>query len=368
MALNKSERFEDLQNGHIRVSTTIRNTSKDKLIRSKFNQTKNQSFVETCSDYDLVIEKLVVDASQIGIFIFGYDEDFPDNYNPDKYTITMIAGGNTYTVSVNYIQNDFIFSDLRVVYSIADFVQMVNRAFKDCYDLIPGGDRGTTTQPPFVEFRDTNTPLKMRYQTGYVNRDLNSVQPTPDVEVFCNYELYKMLFQGFSVEFGQTNGFVGPEVARFNVIENQTTALFVDSNAPEPQPSGLDDYIIEMTAQWASFYNLYDISGIIIKSSTFPSSKTLVTNQEVGGDVIEQSILTKFTITQFGKGNNSNSEIVYIPQPNYRRIPMYSNQGLDTINYTIEYEDRYGNSVPFNLNPGEFVGLDLLFIKKNLPG
>lgn len=380
---------EDLENGHVRVNTIIRNNTENDLVSTIFNQTKNQAFIENCFNYDLVIEKLTVNASQVGIFSYGFDLDANGNYNQDKYTITLRCNNIDYTVPLRYIQNDFIFPNLRIVYNVADFVQMVNQAFKEAFDLIPVPDRGTITQPPFIYFKNQNETLKMRYQSGYVNRSVSTIQPvpnpspppdtiprppyeaneqpTPTIEVFVNYELYVILFQGFPVEFGQENRFLGPKVARFNIIDDQSTALFVDPNAPEPQPSAGDNYIIQIEQQWTSYYNLYDVNGIIIKSSTFPASKTLVTNQTTGGNVLQESILTRFTISQFGSGNKSNSEIIYLPQPSYRRIPLYSNTGLDTINYTVEYETKYGTSVPFNLNPGESLELDLLFIKKTLP-
>lgn len=347
---------------HVRVSTRIRNLTNNELIDSIFNQVKNQDFLKEPFKYDMVIEKLTIDASQFGIMAFGFDPSFTNNYNPDKYRITLRHAGVDYSVSVPYIRHDYIYSEnLRIIYTVQQFTDMVNQAFIDCFALVPGS--ATSTSPPFVVFNNQSETLKLRVQTTYATNQT----PPVDIEIFVNYTLYTDFFQGFNGIQGENNKFLGDKYFKFTIPENQNTVYIPNAlNTLPPQPVGASNWILQIEQQWTSYYNLYDVESVVIKTGMMPASKTLISENDTGGNVINEPILTSFTISQFGTPE-SNTKIVYLPSPSYRRIPMSSDTSLRTINYSINFVSRYGTTIPFQLAPQQFLQMDLLFIRKDTP-
>jgi hypothetical protein len=252
------------------------------------------------------------------------------------------------------------------IYSYQNFINMINTAFKACYNGLTalagaGGNALPTPYAPYFEF-DPNA------EKAILNADIlgyNNALTYP-INIYFNTALFQ-LFSSFDASYYGTNVTNGKNY-KLNVYELPNAGNVYGITLP---------YVVNYLQMYQEYPTLASvgnpISSIVFNTNLIPvvgSLQSKPINFNAPSTISDQSsnstvtnMLTDIVVaTDLFSGYKPN--IIYNANP-FRLISLVSNQPLRNYDISVYYKLHTGNMRQFVLSPGSCSSLKILFVKKN---
>lgn len=327
-------------------------------IQAKFRTTRDSAIVDRASDFYFTIARTDIPVNQIPI----------TNWSDNVASITLSYNGNDYQQFIQYEREDFSDLSKQNVFQYQNIVDMINTAFSNAFTTLKAAHAGAPPdEPPHMVLLPNNRGIGIRYQLEY---DPSHVSPNPTVEVSCNIAALTYFQNLPGIYYSDSNpAALNGKNYQLKVFQtgNNLVPEYTSAGLPPapPTPIGPDAQYIQMNQHYPTFYMWYDFSKLVIVSNSLPVNSESIGVNESGVNK-KLSILTDFKPDQFGQGDQTESNLVYSPQPQYRLIDMYSNGDIREIDYNVFWQDTRGRLNQLLLFPGQSLTIKLLFVRKSL--
>jgi hypothetical protein len=356
-----------------------------------FNQIKSNNILDDSSDYYLSCIRWSLDSQvpqiipeiklattnqsfngltdyviNIGVGETINDLTFVDNvgrnvvFQPENLTIPRPTL-QPQTID-EYINNQYYY-----VYSIDNFLQMVNTALEEVFNLVQTVyvELAQGVVPRFV-WNDNYNKIDL-----YLSEQMIQDNPTNNFFITMNTKLFN-LFNTFSsanigsnVGDAETDGTAYALYARNNyqpfistTVGTQNKNVYVYTQNSSSVPSWCPAQSIEFITHSIS----------VNPSNTgapFYIGTNLKTNQNVNA---VSNVITDFQIPMTIGTEYTRNLLYYQPQAEYRLFDLVSQQSLQNINVSIAWLDKFGFSHPLLIKYGASASLKLLLRKKTFNG
>jgi hypothetical protein len=360
-----------------------------------FNQIKSNNILDDSSEYylscirwsldsqvpQIIPEIQLVPMEQDGIRIpyngrteyvinIGYGENVFDlSFTNDAYQEVIFETEN-YTLPMPRFQplsiDEYINNQYFYTYSIDNFLQMVNKALKQCFDLVAvEHDQLSTALPPRFVWNDNYNKIDL-----YITEELIQ-QYTDNFYITMNTKLFNLFNTFSSANIGSNVGNAETEGTAYALYTRQDYQPFI-STTVGTQNKNVFVYT-QNSSSVPSWCPAQSIEFITHSISVHPSSTgspfyigdNLKTNQNVNA---VSNIITDFQIPMTIGTEYTRNLLYYQPTAEYRLFDLVSQQSLQNINVSIAWLDKWGFSHPLLIKYGASASLKLLLRKKTFNG
>lgn len=324
--------------------------------QAQFSITKTSEVLQKPYNYELSVVSFVIPTFIIPLLVWGTEPYQPNpnlpNYNPsskvNKLAITLIdSGGASNTQFLEFIPNNVAFSPYgNAIYSIQQFVDMVNQAFEKAFytdyptNTIRRFPLEPPTVPPYLIFTPTTRLFSIicenTYSLGTTGTYPNNIPNT--LRVFFNSELIRYI-TNFDFYFD-------------NTVPNAEYQLLIKDNKNNTSGGNI---IME---QENSTLNIFtDFSTILFETDSIPVNSEF---QPSNNDA------TIRILTDFNPQSKfiNNEEIQYNGEGYNKFYDLKSHQELRTIDIKVYWRDVYGSIYPIYVGGNETFQCKILFRKK----
>lgn len=221
------------------------------------------------------------------------------------------------------------------MYSVNSMIRMINTALNDAFTA-----SGISGPVPFYSYNPVTELISLNVDNAFV---------TSGATIFINNDLcnYLSSFQWFD------NSPLG--------VTNAAHDDFIHSFLDLPNVAGI--HIISQ--DYTSMSLWFDLRKIIITSNSMPIAPEIVPALGSGGVSTNLQIVTDFAITLSSTGQ-VDQVAVYNPTSQYRLIDMTSTNPITRIQFSFQWEDKFGTIYPIYISPLQQASLKMGFFKKSL--
>lgn len=356
-------------------------------IPARYNEARNQAFLDNPSDYWLSILKLTADTQSLPVWRCVIQPDSPDP-NLSVYSITLTYAGQEFQAYLQYdSQNKGIFTppppsvngglqnnstQYYDVYNYQYVPFLFNKTFKEAFDgleALVGIGVLPTIHAPVMTY-DTTNKIAIIYadETAY-----NGASTAGSIGIYFNSATAN-LFSSFPLFISNLTSANGKN------FELQTR-LFADTNL------GLYPPVLSTGSTIVQYpcYTLYQeistvqqwnpITAIVLTSTSLP-----VIPNNTSGSLTVNDIRNATTTIPVNNNNNTlaipiltdysteglyKNFLYYVPTSEYRRLQLYGSTPLTSIDLELFWRDRLGNLNPFLLSSNTTICIKMLFEKKS---
>lgn len=334
----------------------------DNFTTADYRRNFDESIVDNPSDYYLSVVRFSIPTANIPIMIPEIKK-FPNtNVNLTDYVITLTYQGFT-SGPVNIIYqtttpnaqprpitalnpNPMIDpSRYYWIFTYSHFVRLVNATFQTAFDLLNTASGGALvgTKAP-VLFFDPNT-LLLSYQFAPIYLYTNA--PNARINVFMNYKLLSFL-DGFDFLFLDSKSDIGAQVTPYATGNNFNGT----------------DYTMTQNYQTLALWNVFKSIQLVTNLIPIKNEYVPIPNNENRNTLNSRGIIKDF-IPLYDKGPEGRTFINFTLGSAYQLINLNSNTPLKSVDISIFWEDRYGNSYPVTIPYNQIATLKFVFIKKD---
>jgi hypothetical protein len=329
---------------HQYYNISIRNDS-TAYINATYSQTSTTAILDNPSDTHLTFVRWKVPAGGIPLFTFV----------DDYYYVTLTYSSTDFTEPVVFISGNLSDTTDKGVYSIFDFLKMINIALSDAFDALkiafPAAPPSTA---PFIIFN----PDSQLFSFIGIDDYSAVIASAPTIEVWLNTVLYQRFgtFQAFFNGFTQT--YKNYNIEFYDRGNNLGT--FTDPTMAS---------YLDMKQELEAIGLMQDITAIVFTTTSIPIKAEYV---QLAGSNNSSSTNTRKIITDFEPEISGNSPspsaslfYQYFPTGPYRLVDLLSNTPLYTIDIQIYWQDKNGDLFPIKIPPNQSATMKILFQKKN---
>lgn len=359
------------------------------LIKAYTNITFNQALLDNPSEWKMGVQRFTIPTSNIPIFFFQ------DN----TYIVTLNYNGQSASNYLTYpaLNKAVIAGSAESIYSVEAFLESLNIAIYQSYcDLgtnVPPG----STYPPFFTFQSGNQETTYYCQQGawYPDNPLfpntNTIKLCFNQPLLTYFQNFFVVNQGFNVPFGPKIPIPilgGPTGFNFEFLsydKNGTNDVILPlkfgmTGVSSPTGytgislAGQTGAFYQMNQEKASLYTWYDISRILITSSTMPirpeSSPSLTQNVTgeipvAGSNVLgSQPIIEDFEIPKIDTLSTYYTQF-YGDGLNLRWIDLFGNNPQYSFDITLLWQDKYLYIHELDIAPNNSMSFKVVFAKRS---
>lgn len=300
------------------------------------------------------------------------------NTDPNKtiYSITLSYGAYDFQQYLTFIpqnksspvpsvgNNSELYYNL---YSKQYFIMLVNNTFQAAYDgLLALAGSLPSDYAPVMSINVENSLCT-------INADIaayDTASSSPYISIYMNPAMFS-LFNSFPSEIQSYISTNTTKGKNFKILTNIDKNISVTPYPAWNPINGL--YFLQCngeydtaTPNWNPVSSIQFISNNLpIKNATVISTPTVFNNGVMFDQNTNASNLTANIITDFvSDGGQYTPSITYVPQSEYRLIPLGSGQNLRQINFQIFYTDKGGSSYPLLLASNSTCTMKCLFRSK----
>jgi hypothetical protein len=386
---------------------------------TNYNETLTQPIIQNPSDYYLTVARFIIPGDSIPIVycpIIGGAAQTDPNLTP--FIVTLFFGGMPFVSNVQFFsltgvsvpnapsmnQPNFLRTDspYYYVFSYQHIITMFNNALLASFNALKlAFPAAPPTEAPFFIFDEITQLIRLVVQNSYSE----VIAGGPTIEIFMNAVSYFRFFVSFYTQFfgyNQPNGmdfqFIvppttvnqipppGPATAIRPLFNNAYTyPVLAPAAAPPPQVQQMEqpreytetlnnppDYIF-LTQEFVSVEYWNTFKSIVFTSATLPLQAEYVPSSiirnggQANGVINYRPILTDFT-PSLPRAGDLRGIFVYTPQGPYRLISLMGSVPIQKIDLQVYWQDNDDLLHPIVLNPGRFMSVKLLFIRKENDG
>jgi hypothetical protein len=356
------------------------------------SERRNGSFLNDASQYYMTVARFYLENPRFPVIIPTVDlsqsgtpdvnkliyEVSMEYFNTSTSATTLVSSRLSFVpddlnVSVptysSLTTKDFTFNKYYWLYSYDSFLEILNKALKTCFALIPSSYY-TTQNNTIPNVSVAMTDISTHQFVISAREEFDDSSPTTALNASTNKKLrlyfnspLMALFSGFRSIITSDNR---NRVRLYNTGDNFTTSRTVSGITYPGFIAMLTD--IPSTNLWNP------VQSIVFTSGTIPVSQNLIGANQVfnppsgfeasGSNSNVSPIITDLQIP-FEPTNTYRPYIYYTPSP-YRLIDLISNSNLTDLSAEVFWKDRFGGIHPFELLPFCSVSLKLLFRHKSL--
>ena len=360
-----------------------------------FNQIKTSNIIDSCQDYYLSVIKWSFNSNipQIIPQLQLSTKNFPNiPYNGLTTYYVNIGKGTTQANAVFYqspVVKPVIFSPENgylpvpsfqptqlelynnpffYIYSVENFLKMVNNALEQCFlqakTTIGGLDDAVA--PRFVWNTNTNK-LNLVVSKEFVE-GLN----TDTYYISMNCPLYN-LFDTFPSYCKSLSILPAENNYLFSLNDNYGVQSFSDPNAGTGTPLTLYTYSQQSSSvvSWSPVNSLLFTTSLIPINSEYSGSPQYLGENLSNTSNSQQNltaVLTDFTIPMVDGTEYTRTMLYYIPTSEYRLIDLLGNTPLNQLNIQVYWKDKIGQLHPATLKLGSNASMKILLRKRSFNG
>lgn len=332
---------------HVYYNLNYANTSND-FIPLKFTDYRSEGILDLSKHkYNLTVARFLIPGTGIPLFAWPTD--------PDAYKVTFGKSPSLRpSVSLIYVPNNA--SGSRNVYSIQQFVNIINTALATGFADFNAAFPGLVTTAPYMTFDSTTQLFSLIAEANYAINNVN---------VYFNSNLF-LFFDNFEAYYNGTNLSNGSDyqIIIKNNGNNYLSAIPLPPYGPQLTPAGY-----KMTQEYSNTYLLMSFRSLVVTSSKLPLRSEFYpvssTNTDMGGQYsnTQLAILTDFE-PGFESVGDVRSYMHY--QPNlYRWIDLIGTGEVKNADINVFWVDNRQVLHPLLLPPGEYFSIKILFSKKD---
>ncbi len=349
-----------------------------------FNESRAKPFIDRPEDYYLSIIRFSVDTGQtLPVFIPEIQPNQP-NKNLTIYSVSLEAHGFSFQKYVewtpqnlvaeipaspsatNYVQDNT--TGYYYCFQIQFFVNLVNIAFSEAWELLSNEADITGSHPPVIVY-DTQNKIFVLYCDEYWYSNTPPPSLNSPIKIYMNPAMYQ-LFGSLPITINSISGRDSSGVQKGLNFQIQTDSFGGASIVPFPFSSSTPYQAIQVVQERSSISIWTPCTAIVFTSTTLP----IVSNQV-------SAPLIFFDGRTIQPSNNSNiapiiTDIVsddgtytpylkYDPSAQYRLVSLNGTSPLNNFDLSVFWRDRYGTLNPLRLPSGGSCTLKILFERKD---
>lgn len=382
---------------HDYIDITVVNNSQDlKPQPIIFHQIKSNNIVDDCSDYYLSCVRWSLDSQvpQIIPELQLVPPPTPPNervlYNGyTEYVLDIGWGANPYTLSyktnayqrVEFIQEDYtkqapqyqplsideyIGNDFFYLYSIDNFLEMVNQALKVCFDNVKTEHTNldNAIAPRFV-WNDNYNKIDLYITKEFIQDGATNFYITMNTKLFNLFNTFSSCNIGSNI--GTNEGY-GHSYALYTrqdyqpfvsiTVGNENKNVFIYTQNSSSVPAWCPAQSIEFITH-----------SIPVNPSNTGAPLYIGNNLKTSQNINAVSnIITDFQIPMIIGTEYTRNLLYYTPAGEYRLFDLVSQQSLQNINISVAWLDKYGFSHQMCIKYGATASIKLLLRKKTFNG
>jgi hypothetical protein len=386
---------------HDYIDITVVNNSADlKPQPIVFNQIKSNNIVDSCSDYYLSCVRWSLD-SQIPQIIPELKLAQPpiapnprEDYTGETSYVINIGRGTT-NASLEFVDDaykpvifqtenltisppqyqplivdEYIGNEYFYLYSIDNFLEMVNKSLNDCFDAVKTEWSLTNTTeylPPRFVWNDNYNKIDLYITSGFIQESgsSNNLFITMNTKLFNLFNTFSSSNIGSNISINENEGRAYALYTRQDyqpvvniTVGTQNVNIFVYTQNSSSVPSWCPAQSIEFITH----------SIPVNPSNTgapFYVGNSLKTSQNVNA---VSNIITDFQIPMVIGTEYTRNILYYQVQAEYRLFDLVSQNALQNININVAWLDKLGFSHPLMIKYGASATVKLLLRKKSFNG
>lgn len=353
---------------NIYIDIRVGNSSGNRTIVAKYEQTRVDQLVANPSNYYLSMVRWKVPGFNLPILIFPIEPNQSDA-NRSDYTVTFETSTNIFQYHLYYVSYNapsFIPlnaiptqqpSDYYFIYDYQQFINILNHGLTMAHDNVTGKPVGSV--PPYILYDPVNKLFSYVAQQSQYGVDITPIPAPPgnptdppsfdaDIKVYFNYKLFS-LFNGLPARIipeGSVDATFGRDVQilTFDTLNNTYN---------------IDYFIMEQTLSSIAYWS--PVKQIVFITEIIPvnSENTATSNDSF------RKILTDFEPIA-ASSQDVRTTFQYFPQGQYRLIDMTGTKPQYNIDLTVKWLDINGNEYFVLIPPFQQFSAKLIFIKRNL--
>lgn len=304
---------------------------------ASYRATKTEPILKNPSDYHLTVDRFSIPGFLIPSYIF-------DPANPG--TVRLDYLGSSSTQQLVYVPNNQLQPWEEGYYYLYDFqhwAEMVNTALAAAHAALATAPVGSL--PPYIVWDTDAQKFKVYAQKQYYDMAVGHI------EVYFDTPLYSHLpFLPWAT----------------SLVQPYWQLLFKDYRNNTESIGGVDYLFLKQQAVGVSYWQ--PAKSLIFISNTIPVKNTYTEINNVRPDNSNSNslgILIDFKIDALSSLDQRKT-LIYVPQQNYRRLDLYGQTPLKTIDISVYWSDITGALHPLRIPSFDAVNIKLLFIKKEL--
>jgi hypothetical protein len=342
----KSELIKEGPN-HIYYNLNFANSSTG-FVPLQFKDYRGEGIIDLSKgEYNLTVARFLIPGT--GIPLFSWPTD------PNSYKITFGKPSVLMaSVPLVYVPNNATGS--RNVYSIQQFVDIINTALHTGYVAFNAAYGGLVSTAPYMVFDTTTQLFSLIAEANYAINNVN---------IYFNSNLY-LFFDNIEAYFNGTNLANGTDyqILIKNNGNNYLSAIPLPPLGPQLTPIGY-----KMSQEYSNTYLLMSFRSLVITSSLLPLRSEfypLNSSSATSGTQWSQSQLS--VLTDFEPGFESVRDVrsyMHYQPSLYRWIDLMGDTTIKQADINVYWVDNKQVLHPLFLPPGEYFSIKILFSRKD---
>lgn len=358
-----------------------------------YNQIKTSNIIDRASDYYLSIVKWsmfsnlpqIIPHLQLSYGAFpnipytgetiysvniGYGETQQTaTFSPSGVRTVYFTPENGYITTPKYqpTQTELYSNPFFYIYSVENFLKMVNKALEECFVWAQGEFTGLTDAvSPRIVWNNNTNKLNIIVSKEFVEGiTSNTFYISMNTPLYNLFDTFPSFCNTYSTTITTSNNFV------FNLYDNYGVQSFSDPN-PSGEPIVLYTFSQQASSvtSWCPVENLLFTTSLIPINSEFSGIPQYL-GPYIGGNNSAQNltaVLTDFTIPLETGTEYSRTLLYYIPTAEYRLIDLLGDQPLNNLNIQVFWKDKIGLLHPCTLKLGQTANIKILLRKRDYNG
>lgn len=365
-----------------------------------FEDQRQSAVLDNPEDYYLSITRFTIDCSTLPLFIMNmstskqFDGVADDNITRTPYIITMSYDGFEYQQELLYTPEDktakipnvadnpnlYATSPYFYVYTYQHLVDMINTAFKACFDGLDVQTNLPTDKPPFIIYdRDSDRFDIIADANGYRNKNYDG-SDNPQINIYFNNYMYDLFYavqadhidNAYTLNTNLKDYRLRFENTGINIYDNTINIKYYDPYNKTTLTSYADIVLI-MRVEWDLNSNICENSEVLFTTSHIPtasqySSPFIPFEKASSSSIVNtfQKQLTDFSlIPHIDDSNSVRSMVTYVPST-HRYLELNGENSLNKIDIYVYWRSNRGALIPFSLSSKSVVTMKLMFIRKDI--
>lgn len=352
-----------------------------------YNESRTMPFIENPEDYFLSIVRFTVETTTLPTQIVSIQ---PNQIDPKLtiYSVTLeYPGFAPQQVFIDWIPQDKLAPDPPFpsetanglqydgggyynAYSNTWFINLVNTALATAFTQLQTLAAPTLANAyaPFLQWDSSSQSAVLMADVDFYDTFALS-PPASIIKIYMNAPLFTFFNSFPSI----LNGYIGIangknfqlQIGNNNYSNLQTITLSAPAIIPVVSYRAMSLY-----QEISTIPNWTPITSLVFTSGTLPVVPNQVStplvfsnNQQIalgGNNAAVSNIITDLVV----QSGDYRSNVVYIPEAQYRLITLRGNTPLKQIDLEIFYRVKTGQLIPFRLGSGQSVTMKLAFLKK----
>lgn len=327
---------------------------------ANYKRNFTQSLINKPSDYYLSIVRFQIPTADIPLLIPEI-ESYPNtDVNKTVYTVTLnyqnFTSGPVHVMFETVVPNTTPRpitaqdpnpmknpNDYYFIYTYRHFIRLVNNAYVTAYNLLNTAAGGVLTAgPPFITYDPTTLLMTFHCPAAYLNSAANPI------EIYMNYKLFTF-FDATEFTFYDYQSATG---VRINVYNYNGTNLV----------SGV--YLMTQQYQCLSVWNTF--KSVQIVSNLLPINNEFIPapSGQDQNTLNSKGVLKDF-IPLYENGPEARTMLNFVLEGPYQLINLNSNYPINSLDISVYWEDRYGNTYLLSIPYNQLLTIKLVFIKRS---